>query len=112
MPYYEENKMAELRRYIEDELLLWQHVEEKKMFGCPSFKAKEKLFAIIITDGIVITKLNDEERNELSKKFNAVPFKANNRRISKWAQLSYKSTNDLKKYLPYIKKSYKNALQS
>ena len=57
MKYYNEEKMKNFRLIIEKEILSWPNVTAKKMYGCPCYKYKEKLFAFIVTDGIVLTKV-------------------------------------------------------
>ena len=53
--YYSEEETKELRLAIEKEVLNWAHVSTKKMFGCPCYQAKGKLFVFLVTNGIVIT---------------------------------------------------------
>ena len=56
MQYYNEEKMKNLRLKLEKEILSWPNVTTKKMYGCPCYKYKEKLFAFLVTDGVVLTK--------------------------------------------------------
>jgi len=66
MKYYDENKSGDLRRALEKEIMDWPNVSTKKMFGCPSYIVNGKLFALLVTNGVVITKLNEQEKNDLN----------------------------------------------
>jgi hypothetical protein len=106
MQYYNEEKMHHLRLRIEGEILNWPNVTTKKMYGCPCYKNNEKLFAFLVTDGVVLTKVSEQEKMELSKEFEITPFQAGNRTINKWPQIRVDATTNLKKIVPLIKTSY------
>ena len=106
MQYYNEEKMHNLRLRIEEEILSWPNVTTKKMYGCPCYKNKEKLFAFLVTDGVVLTKVSEQEKTKLSKEFEITPFQAGKRTINKWPQIRVDATTDLKQIIPLIKTSY------
>jgi predicted DNA-binding protein (MmcQ/YjbR family) len=106
MQYYNEEKMHNLRLRIEEEILSWPNVTTKKMYGCPCYKNKEKLFAFLVTDGFVLTKVSEQEKTKLSKEFEITPFQAGKRTINKWPQIRVDATTDLEKIIPLIKASY------
>jgi hypothetical protein len=107
MQYYDEEKMRTLREHLEKEVLSWPHVNTKKMYGCPCYKHDEKLFAFLVTDGVVLIKMSDQDKMKVSKEFEIKPFQAGEKRIMyRWPQIHVKNTSDLEKILPFIKKSY------
>ena len=106
MQYYNEEKMKNIRLKIEKELLEWPNVTTKKMYGCPCYKYKEKLFAFLVTDGIVLTKASEQDKMKLSKEFKIKPFQAATRIMKGWPQISVDESSDLKKIIPFIKNSY------
>ena len=106
MQYYNEEKMKTLRLKIEKEILSWPHVTTKKMFGCPCYKYNDKLFAFLVTDGVVLTKASEQDKIKLSKEFTIKPFKAVTRTMKGWPQIPVDETSDLKKIIPFIKNSY------
>jgi len=106
MQYYNEEKMKNLRLKIEKEILIWPDVTTKKMYGCPCYKYKDKLFAFMVTDGIVLTKASEQDKLKLSKEFSIKPFKAATRTMKGWPQIPFDDTSDLKKIIPFIKNSY------
>ena len=106
MKYYDEEKMKNIRLKIEEELLSWSDVKTRKMYGCPCYKNKEKMFAFLVTDGIVLTKPSEKDKLDLSKKYDVKPFQAGNRTMKNWPQIFIDEKSDIKKLLPFIKNSY------
>ena len=104
--YYNEEKMKNLRLRIEKEILIWPNVTTKKMYGCPCYKYKEKLFAFMVTDGVVLTKASEQDKMKLSKEFSIKPFQAATRTMKGWPQIAVDETSDLKRIIPFIKNSY------
>ena len=111
MKWYIEEETKELREAFEKEVLTWPVVDYKKMFGCPCYLANGKMFAGLVTKGVVITKLNDQEKTELNKIKKTAPFKAGTKIIKSWVQINLEP-NELKQIIPYIKKSYNQALKT
>ena len=106
MKYYDEVKMQNLRLRIEKEILSWPNVTTKKMFGCPCYKNKEKLFAFLVTDGIVLTKASEQDKMKLSKEFKIKPFQASTRKMKDWPQIPFNDSSNLEKIIPFIRNSY------
>jgi len=109
MQYYDDEKMQNLRLKIEEEVLSWPHVTTKKMYGCPCYKYKERLFAFMVTDGVVLTKASEQDKISLSKEFSIKPFRAATRTMKGWPQIPLDETSDLTKIIPFIKNSYKQS---
>ena len=79
------------------------------MMGCLCYFRGKKFFAFLITHGIVITKLAEEDRSKLSEREGSKPFAMAGRTASSWIQLPLKEPGDLRLVLPYIEKSYEAA---
>jgi hypothetical protein len=109
MQYYNEEKMHNLRLKMEKEILNWPSVTQKKMYGCPCYKNKEKLFAFLVTDGVVLTNVSEPDKLTLTKEFDIKPFQAGNRTINKWPQIRVDETTDVTKIIPFVKKSYERS---
>lgn len=62
MKWYAEELTYELREPLEKEILGWYKVTFKKMF------------AGLVTNAVVITKLNEAERKEVKKNYQTKPF--------------------------------------
>jgi hypothetical protein len=106
MQYYNEERMYHLRFRLEKEILSWPHVTTKKMYGCPCYKYNDKLFAFLVTDGVVLTKASEQDKMKLSKEFTIKPFHAATRTMKGWPQIPVDETSDLKKIILFIKNSY------
>lgn len=111
MTYYSEEATAGLRVRFEREVLRWPHVDARKMFGCPSYRAKGVLFAFLVTHGVVITRLARADREAVSRQCEAGPFRAGTKVVRAWLRLPVKSAEDLGRTLRWVKKSYRSALQ-
>ena len=110
MKWYIEEQTKELREVFEKEVLAWPQVDHKKMFGCPCYLANGSMFAGLVTKGVVITKLTDEEKQELSKFKEVGPFVAGSKVIKSWVQINLEP-NEFPKVLPYVKKSYEKSIR-
>ncbi len=106
MQYYNEEKMKNFRLRLEKEILNWPDVTTKKMYGCPCYKYKDKLFAFLVTDGVVLTKSSEQDKIELSKEFTIKPFQASTRTMKGWPQIPVDETSDYDKIILFIKNSY------
>ena len=111
MKWYIEEETKELRQALEKEILKWPQVDYKKMFGCPCYLANGKMFAGLVTKGLIITKLNETEKEELQKIKPIKPFIAGEKIIKSWVHIDL-DHNELKKIMPYVKKSYERAKES
>ena len=108
MKYYITEETVDLKAALDKEVLSWEGVEEWKMMGCPCYLVGGKMFALVVTKGVVITKLDDEQKEALSDVHPWGPFNAH-RTIKKWAHLTVDPDN-LSAVLPFIKDSYISAL--
>lgn len=109
MKYYDEEEMHPIRTELEEEILSWEGVGTKKMFGCPCYMAGGKLFAFIVTGGVVITQCSEDDRTALSKRYETSPFSAGRKIVHKWVKVPVKSGSDVNMILPFVRKSYKLA---
>ena len=111
MKIYSENQMQLIREEFESEILQRPHVITKKMFGCPCYKAKDNLFAFLVTEGIVLTKLSETERTEALTIPGAQFFEQNHRVVKKWIRIPLKDQNSLNSVMDLVTQSYENALK-
>ena len=110
MKYYIEEETVDLKAAQDKEILSWDGVEERKMMGCPSYLVGRKMFALVVTGGIVITKLDDLQKEALSNVHQWEPFNAH-RTIKKWAHLKLESSL-VENILPFVKMSYVTAKET
>lgn len=112
MRYYNEDKMHSVRVLLEQQILSWPDVSTKKMYGCPCYKYKGKLFAFLVTDGVVLTKASEQDRTNLGQEFQIKPFQAATRTMKGWPQIPIDETSDFDRIIWFIKKSYEHAKSS
>jgi len=109
MQYYNEEKMKNFRLKIEKEILSWPNVSTKKMYGCPCYKNKDKLFAFLVTNGVVLTKASEQDKIKLSEEFKIKPFQAGTRTIKGWPQIPVDEKSNPERIIPFIKNSYNHS---
>ena len=109
MKYYSEEDTKQLRLGLEEEVLRWPGAVRGKMFGVPCYLAGGKLFAFLVTKGVVITKLDQAERDAVSAQPNASAFRSANRVYRKWVRLSIDDPKDMDGLMPLLRKSYEAA---
>jgi hypothetical protein len=108
--YYEEEKMGKVRETLEFVMADWPGVTPKMMFGCPCYKAGGRLFAFLVTGGLVLPRLNPTDRADVTRRFKAIPFRAGPKSIPGWPQLPLSRPSGLKRYLSLVRSSYDEAL--
>lgn len=108
MKYYIAEETVCLKAALDREVLSWEGMEERKMMGCPSYLVGRKMFALVVTGGIVITKLDEAQKEALTAVHQWEPFCAH-RTIKKWVHLKVDPDN-LPSIVPFIKDCYLSAL--
>lgn len=106
MKYYVAEEAQPLRAAFEEEVLSWDQVDVRTMFGCPSYIVDGRLFAFLVTDGVVITQLRQRDRETLAEDFELAPFQAGERTIERWIEVELPDPDALGRILPYVRKSY------
>jgi len=105
--YYDETAMGRVRIDLERRTNDWPGVRAGQMFGCPCFTADGKLFAFVATGGVVLSQLNESDRDRLAREFGAGPFAPRpGRAATKWSHIPAAEPEDLEPLLPWIRKSY------
>jgi hypothetical protein len=110
MKYYSETADHDLRLAFEVEVRAWPKVTARKMFGCPCYQANGKLFALVVSGGIVITHVSAEDRETLIQQYLAKPFEPGQKTVQAWMQIPAQFRPEIVKLLPYLRKSYDAAL--
>lgn len=111
MKYYSEEETRDIRLAFEEHVLNWAGVTKKKMFGCPCYKVDDKLFAFLVTKGVVITKLDENEREAITNQFHTTSFQAGKKIVKNWTRIPTEYKSDIDKIMPFVKKSYNNLAQ-
>lgn len=112
MKYYDEEQTGAFRKGLEDKILRWPGVTSREMMGCLCYFYGKKFFAFLVTKGIVITKLPEDDRMKLFKQMGGGVFEMAGRKAKTWVRVPLKNPGDLKMILPFVKKSYEAASRS
>ncbi len=110
MHYYSEETGRELRELFELEVLRWPGVTSRVMYGCPSYQVEGRLFAFLVSGGLVVTRLLRSDREILAQRHTIGEFKAGERVIKYWTRVDVADLRELSYILPYVRKSYEAAL--
>ncbi|WP_440990154.1 TfoX/Sxy family protein [Haloarchaeobius baliensis] len=110
MPYFDPDRGASLRTAFDALVADLSDVTATTMFGCPSYRADGTLFAVLVTDGVALTRLPDDRRGALAEQFETGPFDANGRTVTKWVQVAVDDVDELEQLRPYVVASYESAL--
>lgn len=111
MLYYVEKDARALRQAFEKEVLLWPQVLTRRMFGCPAYIADGRLFAFLVTDGVVITQLRQKDIETLAQDNQTAPFKAGERVIKRWTQVTVADPAAIGRIMGFVRKSYQTAME-
>ena len=112
MKYYDESQTSALREALETVILRWPLVTTRKMFGCPCYKAKDKMFVFLVTRGIVFLSLSAGDRETLARDFAGVPFDTGTgRQMKGWVQVAVDDPAGLEPLWPFVERSYRGAIE-
>ena len=105
MKYFDTEKMGPIRNELEKEILEWPGVSSREMMGCLCYLHGKNMLAFLVTDGIVISKLSEQDEEDLSKLSRKTAFKMGGKSMRKpvW---ELKTRDNLRTVLPFLKKSY------
>ena len=109
MKYFDTEKMGQIRDELEKEILQWPGVSSREMMGCLCYQHGKNMITFLVTDGIVISMLTEQEQKDLSKISGQMSFKMGGKTMRKpvWA---LKTRDNLRTILPFLKKSYQATL--
>lgn len=107
---YDESVMGGVRQALEEALSQWPRVTTAKKFGCPGYRAGGTLFVVLVTGGVALTQLNEEQREALEAQYAVRPFHARGRMIQEWAVVPVSDSLQMQGLLPFVEQSYRNAL--
>lgn len=109
MKFYDEEKMKEIRKELEAKVLRWSGVTVKEMMGCLCYFYEKKFFAFLVTNGIVITKLSEDDRKKLAAQVKSEAFEMAGKKVKTWIRIHLRKPKDLHMVVPFVKKSYEAA---
>jgi hypothetical protein len=105
LKYFDEEKMSDIRKAFEAEILNWKGVVSKPMMGCLCYFYNRKFLGFLVTDGIVVMKLSEKDQSDLKKKFGGKPFEMAGQTGRLWVT-PLKRLNDVRSVMPFVRKRY------
>jgi hypothetical protein len=109
MPYYTEAESREIRLRIEEIVLGWPGVTKKMLFGSPAYSVGKSAFVMLVTGGIILTRLVEQEKARLLEDPAAGYFEGHGRVMKKWVRISIPTPSGIDPYIPFIMASYEAA---
>src|SRR2546425_10885991 len=102
MKYFDTEKMGQIRGELEKEILQWPGVSSREMMGCLCYLHGKSMIAFLVTDGIVISKLSEGEKKNLSKLRKKESFRLGGKLIRKpgWRRRRRKTCRT---FLPFLR---------
>jgi len=100
-----------IRPGLEENVLSWSHVTTRFMFGCLAYLARGKLFAFLVDESVVITRLDEDSRQRLAAGHEAFAFRSKGKSIGDWIQVVVTDEAELDDLMDYVRKSYEAALK-
>ena len=107
---YDDSAMRDLRAAFEDEVLRWPLVAHKTMFGSPCYLAADRMFAFLVSGGLVISCTDEAMRTRLKSQFGARPFVSGGKTIGGWMRVDMEEEAALGRIMPVVAESYEKAL--
>ncbi len=111
MKLYAKEGARHMRLRFEEEVLGWPEVTTKKMFGSPGYQAAGTLFAFLLTQGLVLTKLAPETHEAIKAAHPTEPFGTGDRVVKKWVFVLADTATDWDGLRPFVRESYEAALK-
>jgi len=108
MKYYDEEKMVEVRKTFEKEVLEWKGVVSRPMMGCLCYFYNRKFIAFLVTNGVVLMKLSEKDQTMLKEKFGGKPFEMAGQTGRLWVT-PLKGPKDIRSILPFVRRRYEEA---
>ena len=106
MKYYDEEKMAEIQKMFEAEVLTWKGVTSRPMMGCLCYFYNRKFIGFLVTNGIVLMKLSEEDQKEIKEKFGGKPFEMAGQTGRVWVT-PLRGPRDVRSVIPFVRKRYR-----
>ena len=106
----DKTKQPELQAALDELILGWPHVTWGMLFGSRSYRAKDVLFAMIGGKGLILTKLNEEQRSAATAEHDAHAFAGRGKTVPAWTEFTLWGAAGLTPIAPLVRAAYQNAL--
>jgi hypothetical protein len=103
--------MAEIRKMFDVEVLTWRGVTSKPMMGCLCYFYNRKFIGFLVTDGVVLMKLSENDQKQIKEKFGRKPFEMAGQTGRLWVT-PLNGPKDVRSVMPFVRKRYKDVSSS
>jgi hypothetical protein len=109
METFDADAGAPLKTALEDQVRDWAGVTTEWLFGYPTYQAEGTIFALVATDGLVLTRLPEPDRERLASSHETGAFEPGEQTIGSWVHVPA-GPGDLDGLVPFIRASHDAAL--
>ncbi len=100
-----------LREALDDLILGWPDVTTGKMFGSHAYRAGGVLFAMVGGEGLILTRLGEEQRRLAAAQCGAHPFVGHGRELPGWTELALTDAAGVAAVSALVRDAYENAVK-
>ena len=101
---------AALRGALDDLILSWPDVSPGRMFGSHAYRVRGVLFAMIGGEGLVLTKLGEEQRRLAAAEHGAHAFVGHGRELPGWTEFALADGTGVAAVASLVRAAYDNAV--
>jgi hypothetical protein len=106
----DKTKEPQLEAAVDALVQSWPDVAIGKMFGSRSYRAKGVLFAMIGGEGLILTKLDPQQRAAVVDAHEAHPFVGRGKEVPAWAEFAVADAAGLDRLATLVRNAYDGAL--
>ena len=103
-------KGPEIQAALDDLVLGWPDVTPSKMFGSHAYRARGVLFGMIGGRGLLLTKLQTEQRESAAHEHDAHAFVGRGKEVPAWIEFPLEDAAGVAPIAPLVRAAYENAL--
>ena len=103
-------KGPEIQAALDELILGWPDVTTGKMFGSHVYRAKGVLFAMIGGRGLILTKLQAEQRQVAAEEHHAHAFVGRGKEVPAWTEFALGNAAGVASVASAVRDAYDNAL--
>ncbi len=109
-PLNDKTKEPGIQAALDELVCAWPDVTTGKMFGSRAYRAKGVLFAMIGGEGVILTKLQPDQREIAAGESRARTFVGHGKEIPAWTEFPVEGATGVATMASMVRHAYENAL--
>jgi hypothetical protein len=109
-PLHDKAKESGIQAALDELVRDWPDVTTGKMFGSRAYRARGVLFAMIGGQGVILTKLQPDQREIATRESRAQPFVGHGKEIPAWMEFPLEDATGVANIASMVRNAYENAL--